>query len=120
MDMLVKALRERIKESEQETAWEKQRYAVRERQLKDPEQIFLLFEATNLTPEDLSRREIECGWRDPANNYQRCSVPATDALPRPAIFVCCAHRKEWNERVAEANAENGGEVHAKRSKVEVE
>ena len=108
----VRRLEKELKESQTTTKLLLKLREDREEELKDPKNIFLLFEAIDV---DLSHRRIACGWCDPARNYEPCATPATDVLPRPAIFVCVAHREEWSQRVAEAEAE-GGEARAKRAK----
>jgi len=121
---MLRELKAELEETQQQVEWEKRRYAARESMLKKPENIFLLFEEVNVPPEALSARRIQCGWCDPARGYRACAEPATDVLPRPAIFVCVAHREEWNARVEEANTEaagggfGGGEAHKKRIRVE--
>lgn len=104
---------EQIKQLQDELAWEREKQACRVRELKDAENIFLLFEEANISEDDLSKRRIKCGWCDP-NRGPICGVPATDVLPRPAIFVCQRHKEEWNAKVEEVNAEYNVNAHKKR------
>jgi len=97
----IETLEASLKESRAETAWEKNKLSAREAALKLPDNIFALFEAVNLSADDLSSRRIKCGWC-PSTGPLRgkgCGVPAIDVLPRPAIFVCAAHLDEWNEKM---------------------
>ena len=117
MEAIIAQLQDQLAERTAELEWEKERQAARARALRDPENIFLLFEEANISVGDLNKRRIKCGWCEPMRGPV-CGVPATDVLPRPAIFVCQRHKEEWNAKVEEVNAEYTETTHKKRALIQ--
>ena len=108
-------LQEKIRDLETKLEWEEKRKKGQEKYLKKPENIFALFEDVKITPKMLSDRRISCGW---SAYGEVCKTPATNCLPRPAIFVCDKHCDEWNRAVDKSNAIGGREAHKKRERSE--